>query len=146
MAKGTSARIVLVTCGSLAEGRKIARAAVTKRLAACVNIVSAPAESIYRWKGKVESAKEFLLVIKTMARRLKQLQKEIARTHSYEVPEFLVLRVDSGSRSYLEWLAEAVRLDKFALCAASGLGAVLLIVAAHKWIGSSVMVGANPGR
>ena len=111
MAKGTSARIVLVTCGSLAEGRKIARAEVTKRLAACVNIVSAPAESIYRWKGKVESAKEFLLVIKTMARRLKELQKEIARTHSYEVPEFLVLRVDSGSRSYLEWLAEAVSRD-----------------------------------
>jgi periplasmic divalent cation tolerance protein len=114
MAKGTSARIVLVTCGSLAEGRKIARAAVTKRLAACVNIVSAPAESIYRWKGKVESAKEFLLVIKTMARRLKELEKEIARTHSYEVPEFLVLRVDSGSRSYLEWLAEAVGRDEFA--------------------------------
>jgi len=111
MAKGTSARIVLVTCGSLAEGRKIARAAVTKRLAACVNIVSAPAESIYRWKGKVESAKEFLLVIKTMARRLKELEKEIARTHSYEAPEFLVLRVDSGSRSYLEWLAKAVSRD-----------------------------------
>ena len=114
MAKGTSARIVLVTCGSLAEGRKIARAAVTKRLAACVNIVSAPAESIYRWKGKVESAKEFLLVIKTMARRLKELEKEIARSHSYEVPEFLVLRVDSGSRSYLEWLAQAVSRDEFA--------------------------------
>jgi periplasmic divalent cation tolerance protein len=111
MAKGTSARIVLVTCGSLTEGRKIARGAVTKRLAACVNIVSAPTESIYRWKGKVESAKEFLLVIKTMARRLKELEKEIARTHSYEVPEFLVLRVDSGSRSYLEWLAEAVSRD-----------------------------------
>jgi periplasmic divalent cation tolerance protein len=84
---------------------------VTKRLAACVNIVSAPMESTYRWKGKVESAKEFLLVIKTMARRLKELEKEIARTHSYEVPEFLVLRADSGSRSYLEWLAEAVSLD-----------------------------------
>jgi periplasmic divalent cation tolerance protein len=113
MAKGTSARIVLVTCGSLAEGRKIARAAVTKRLAACVNIVSAPAESIYRWKGKVESAKEFLLVIKTMARRLKELEKEIARTHSYEVPEFLVLRVDSGSRSYLEWLAKQLAKTSF---------------------------------
>ena len=53
MAKGTSARIVLVTCGSLAEGQKIARAVVSKRLAACVNLVSAPVESTYRWKGKV---------------------------------------------------------------------------------------------
>jgi len=106
MVKGTSARIVLVTCGSLAEGRKIARAVVAKRLAVCVNIVSAPVESIYRWKGKVESAREFFLLIKTTARRLKELEKEIARMHSYEVPEFLVLRVEAGSRTYLEWLAK----------------------------------------
>ncbi len=99
------ARLVLVTCGSLPEGRKIARAVVTKRLAACVNVMSAPVESIYRWKGRVESAKEFLLLIKTTARRLKELEKEIARMHSYEVPEFLVLPVDSGSQTYLEWLA-----------------------------------------
>jgi periplasmic divalent cation tolerance protein len=104
MAKGTSARIVLVTCGSLSEGRKIARAVVTKRLAACVNIVSVP-ESIYQWKGKVEEAREFLLVVKTTARRLTELEREIARMHSYDVPEFLVLRVDGGSECYLEWLA-----------------------------------------
>ena len=104
MAKGTSARIVLVTCGSLAEGRKIARAVVTKRLAACVNVVSAPVESIYRWKGKVESAKEFLLVIKTTARQLNGLEKEIARMHSYEVPEFLAIEVGSGSKKYVDWL------------------------------------------
>jgi|SRR6266436_3909361 periplasmic divalent cation tolerance protein len=106
MVKGTSARIVLVTCGSLAEGRKIARAVVAKRLAVCVNIVSAPVESIYRWKGKVENAKEFLLVIKTTARRLSALEKEIARLHSYDMPEFLALRVDGGSRAYLAWLNE----------------------------------------
>jgi periplasmic divalent cation tolerance protein len=105
MAKGTSARIVLVTCGSLSEGRKIARAVATKRLAACVNIVSVPVESIYRWKGKVEEAREFLLIVKTTARRLKELEREIARMHSYDVPEFLVLRVDGGSECYLEWLA-----------------------------------------
>ncbi len=107
MKRRTGARVVLVTCGSLSEGRKIARAVVTKRLAACVNVISAPVESIYRWKGKVEGAKEFLLVIKTAARRLKELETEIARMHSYEVPEFLVLHVDGGSRCYLEWLAEA---------------------------------------
>jgi periplasmic divalent cation tolerance protein len=104
MAKGTSARIVLVTCGSLAEGRKIARAVVTKRLAACVNVVSVPVESIYRWKGKVERAKEFLLVIKTTTRRLKGLEKEIVRMHSYEVPEFLAIEVGSGWKKYVDWL------------------------------------------
>ena len=105
MAKGTSARIVLVTWGSLSEGRKIARAVVTKRLAACVNVVSVPVESTYRWKGKVEEAREFLLIVKTTARRLKELEREIARMHSYDVPEFLALRVDGGSEYYLEWLA-----------------------------------------
>ena len=106
MRRGMDARVVLVTCGSLAEGRKIAKAVVTKRLAACVNVVSAPVESIYRWKAKIESAKEFLLIIKTTARRLKDLEKEIMRLHSYDVPEFLVLGVDGGSRAYLEWLSE----------------------------------------
>jgi periplasmic divalent cation tolerance protein len=105
MKRGTEARVVLVTCRSLAEGRKIARAVVGKRLAACVNVVSAPVESVYRWKGKVESAKELLLVIKTTARRVKELENEIARMHSYDVPEFLVLPVDFGSQGYLEWLA-----------------------------------------
>lgn len=106
MIRATEARVVLVTCGSLAEGRKIAKAVVEKRLAACVNVISAPVESVYRWKGTIESATEFLLVIKTTARRLRELEKEIARLHSYEVPEFLVLDVRGGSKKYLAWLTE----------------------------------------
>ena len=109
MGRGMDARVVLVTCGSLAEGRKIAKAVVGKKLAACVNLISAPVESVYRWKGKVENAKEFLLIIKTVVRRLPDLEEEIARLHSYEVPEFLVLRVEDGSKSYLEWLIAEVR-------------------------------------
>jgi periplasmic divalent cation tolerance protein len=107
MVRGTSARVVLVTCGSLAEGRKIATAVVERRLAACVNVVSAPVESVYRWKGKVEKAKEFLLMIKTTVERVKDLEKEVSRMHSYEVPEFLVLRVDAGSQGYLKWMARS---------------------------------------
>ena len=105
MTRQTNARVVLVTCGSLGEARRIAKAVVAKRLAACVNLVSAPVESVYRWKEKVERAKEFLLIIKTTTRRLQALEKEIARMHSYEVPEFLVIGVESGSRTYLDWLA-----------------------------------------
>jgi len=104
--KASGARVVLVTCGSVAEARKIAKAVVGKRLAACVNVVSSPVESVYRWKGKVENAKEFLLVIKTTTRRLKDLEKEIARLHTYEVPEFIVLPVNAGSPRYLAWLVE----------------------------------------
>ena len=101
-------RLVLVTCASLAEARKISRAVVEKRLAACVNIHSAKVESIYRWKGRVEAAREHLLIIKTTTRQLKALERRVLRLHSYETPEFLVLPIVSGSRGYLHWLAETV--------------------------------------
>jgi periplasmic divalent cation tolerance protein len=109
MAQRENAKLVLVTCGSLAEARKIARSVVQSRLAGCVNVISAPVESVYRWKGNVESAKEFLLLIKTTSWRLKALEAEVSRIHSYEVPEFLVLRVDSGSKKYLAWLLNQLR-------------------------------------
>jgi periplasmic divalent cation tolerance protein len=100
--------IVLVTCGSLQEARKIARSVVEKKLAACVNISTAPVESVYRWKGKVETAKEHLLIIKTSMTRLKELEREVSRLHSYETPEFVVLQVAGGSTAYLRWLAKSV--------------------------------------
>jgi len=107
MPAGTNAKVVLVTCGSRAEARKIAQAVVAKRLAACVNVVTAPVESVYRWKERIERATEFLLVIKTTSGRLKRLEEEVARLHSYDVPEFLVVGVSGGSRKYLKWLREA---------------------------------------
>ncbi len=106
-AKG--ACIVLVTCDSLIQGRAIAKAVVRNRLAACVNLVLGPVQSIYRWKGKVEVAREHLLVIKTTRKRLKALEREVLRLHSYDVPEFLVLPVSAGSVKYLSWLNQSVR-------------------------------------
>lgn len=106
-AKARNIRIVLVTCPTLALTRKIARAVVQKRLAACVNVVRSPVESFYTWKGKLESAHEHLLLIKTIAARLPQLEREVKRLHTYEVPEFIVLPLSEGSRDYLFWLAEA---------------------------------------
>ena len=100
-------RLVLVTCASLGEARKIARGVVEKHLAACVNIHSSKIESIYRWKRKVETAPEHLLLIKTTAARLRALEREVLRLHSYETPEFLVIPVSSGSRVYLRWLSES---------------------------------------
>jgi periplasmic divalent cation tolerance protein len=109
MARGTGKRVVLVTCGSLNEARKIARGVVGKRLAACVNIGTAAVESIYWWKGKVESGREFLLLMKTTAARLKALEKEVKKLHSYDVPEFVVLEIVAGSREYLRWVEQSVR-------------------------------------
>lgn len=108
MIAGGQNRVVLVTCGSLAEARRLARAAVTKRLAACANIFLSPVESVYRWKGKVEEARELLVVLKTTAKRLPALEMEVKRLHSYDVPEFIVLPIVAGSSEYLGWLRENV--------------------------------------
>jgi periplasmic divalent cation tolerance protein len=96
--------LVLVTCASAAEARRIAHAIVEARLAACVNIFPGAVTSIYRWKGKVESARERLLLIKTSRKRLAKLQAAIERLHSYDVPEFVALPIASGSRAYLTWM------------------------------------------
>ena len=102
----TQFRLVLVTCPSLPEARKISRSLLQKHLAACVNIHTTPVESIYHWKGKIETAREHLLIIKTTTRRLKSLETEVLRLHSYESPEFLVLPISSGSSAYLRWVRQ----------------------------------------
>lgn len=101
--------VVLTTCSTRREANRIARALVTSRLAACVNISGTPFHSIYRWKRKIEQAAEFLLLIKTSQTRLASLQSEIKRLHSYEVPEFLVLPVSAGSPAYLAWLDDCLK-------------------------------------
>lgn len=101
--------VVLVTCGSVKEARCIARALVTDRLAACVNVLQASVESVYRWKGKIESAKEFLLLVKTSRRRFGAVQAAVRRLHSYDLPEIIALPVERGSQGYLDWISESVR-------------------------------------
>jgi periplasmic divalent cation tolerance protein len=105
---GGQYRIVLVTCGSITEARRIARSVVEKKLAACANIVRS-VESVYRWKGKVERTQEVLAVVKTTAPRLPDLEREVNRLHSYDVPEFIVLPVIAGSQEYLKWVGDSVR-------------------------------------
>ncbi len=102
-----SAVVVLSTVSSLEEGRRLARALVDQRLAACVNLIP-KVESIYRWQGVVESAEEVLLVVKTTPARFAELRERIAELHSYDVPEILALPVMDGSASYLEWLSGQV--------------------------------------
>jgi periplasmic divalent cation tolerance protein len=101
--------IVLVTCGSRKEARRIAQSLVEAKLAACVNTLQTPVESIYRWEGKVETAREFLLVIKSSRKRFAALQAEVRRLHSYSVPEIIALPIAKGSRAYLTWIADSVK-------------------------------------
>jgi periplasmic divalent cation tolerance protein len=100
--------VVLVACGSAKEARGIGRALVQARLAACGNVLRAPVRSIYRWKGKIESAREYLLMVKTSRRRFAALEKAVKRLHSYDVPEIIALPISAGSANYLKWITECV--------------------------------------
>jgi periplasmic divalent cation tolerance protein len=102
--------VVLVTCGSAREARRLGTSLVRKRLAACVNMLSSPVRSLYRWKGKVESAKEFLLLIKTTRKIFPALEREIQRLHSYDVPEIIALPIVKGFSAYLKWLENSVAM------------------------------------
>ena len=100
-------RLVLTTAGSKDEAHKIARALVERRLAACVNIVSG-VESVYRWEGAVETAEEWLLIVKTTAAAFERVRDAIQELHSYELPECIALPVDAGSTGYSSWIRESV--------------------------------------
>jgi periplasmic divalent cation tolerance protein len=97
-------QVVTVTSGS-EEARRIASALVERRLAACVQ-VAGPVTSTYRWKGKIESAQEFLCIIKTRQSHYLAVEDAIRELHTYEVPEILAMPVSAGNRDYLDWLRD----------------------------------------
>ena len=101
--------VVLVTCGTPREANRIAAELVERRLAACVNVLGTRVRSIYRWKGKVGTAAEYLLLIKTARRKLPGLRAAVKRLHSYEVPEIIALPIVEGSLAYLRWLEQCLR-------------------------------------
>ena len=103
--------VVLNTCGSEAEAEKLARMLVDQRLAACVS-VAPRLRSFYRWKGAVESAEEWLLVIKSSRALFARLRAALEQAHSYEVPEVLALPVVDGAEPYLEWLDTSLRVQE----------------------------------
>jgi periplasmic divalent cation tolerance protein len=103
-ARARAFRLVLSTCPDTDSAQRIAHALVSERLAACVNIVPI-AQSIYRWRGKIESATEQLLIIKSKARDWRALEKRLHALHPYELPELLAVPISDGSPGYLAWLA-----------------------------------------
>jgi periplasmic divalent cation tolerance protein len=100
--------LVISTAGSKEEASRIANALVEAQLAACVNIVG-PIESVYRWQNKVESAPEFLLLIKTTTSRSAAVFARIRELHSYDLPEAIEIRIEGGSADYLKWIADSVK-------------------------------------
>ena len=102
-----AAMLVLTTCGNAEEADGLASQLVGAREAACVNRLTG-VTSTYRWQGEVHNDQEILLLIKTTEDRLAAVERTIRERSSYELPELIAVRVDTGSSAYLDWLAGAV--------------------------------------
>src|SRR5687767_5501960 len=98
--------LVLTTFPSSGDAAALARALVSERLAACVN-VHQEMVSIYRWEGEVEQETERQIVIKTSRSRVGPLWDKMRELHPYDVPEFIVLPIIDGSDAYLRWLGDS---------------------------------------
>lgn len=98
--------LVWTTIAATTDGRHLASILVAEGLAACVNILG-EMESVYRWKGQIETDRERQLVIKTTPGRVPALKARLHELHEYEIPEFLVIPVAGGSEAYLGWVSES---------------------------------------
>jgi periplasmic divalent cation tolerance protein len=87
---------------------KIGRDLVEKRLVACAQILG-PIHCIYRWKGNVENANEWLLLMKSKAPLYPAIEEEIRQQHPYELPEIIVTNIDKGLTGYLDWVASETK-------------------------------------
>jgi periplasmic divalent cation tolerance protein len=96
--------VVLTTCGSEQEAERLARAMVEQRVAACVNVIPG-LKSYYHWQGDLESAGEWLLLIKSSRAAFAGLRAALEKAHSYEIPEVIALPVVDGAPNYLNWLS-----------------------------------------
>ena len=99
---------VVTTTETKADAQAIANAVVEKRLAGCVQIIG-PITSTYRWQEEIETAEEWLCLIKSRADLYEQLEQAILEAHPYEVPEILAVPVVAGSQRYLEWLEDFIK-------------------------------------
>ncbi|MEZ5978926.1 MAG: divalent-cation tolerance protein CutA [Planctomycetota bacterium] len=100
-------RVVLVTAPDEVVARRLADGLVSGGLCACVNLVPG-VTSVYRWDGVVQADSEVLMVAKTVAERVPEIESFLAREHPYDVPECVALEVASVEAAYLAWLRRSV--------------------------------------
>ena len=108
MEEDTACIVILVTTSNNEEARRIAGELLNQRKAACINIMSG-VSSLFWWQGKLDSADENLLIIKTEASLLNETVTLIRQIHSYEVPEIIALPIVGGNQDYLEWVCKEVK-------------------------------------
>ena len=104
---GTAVRVVLTTAPTVEVARDLGSAVVGERLAACANVLPG-VTSIYRWEGEVKREGEALVILKTTAGAVERLRARIVELHPYDVPEVVVLNVESGHEPYLAWVRAEV--------------------------------------
>lgn len=100
--------VLFITTASAEEAQRIADVLVKARKAACVNIVPG-VNSLFWWQGKLDSAKECLLIVKSKASVLDEIVNLVKEHHSYDVPEIIALPIIGGNPDYLEWIGNEVK-------------------------------------
>ncbi|MEM1306234.1 MAG: divalent-cation tolerance protein CutA [Pseudomonadota bacterium] len=103
MSANSDVRLIYVTCPDLAVARTLAEAVVADRIVACANILPTM-HAVYRWEGKVETAEECVLLLKTSAARCRDVIDRIQAAHPYDVPAILEVPVIGGARAFLDWV------------------------------------------
>jgi len=93
------------TTGTRADANRLARGLVRSRLAACAQ-VTGPVTSVYRWRKKLETAREFRLAVKFATSRSKEVSKWLTVHHPYENPQWVAVRVDGALKNYLKWVVD----------------------------------------
>ncbi|RJO64642.1 MAG: divalent-cation tolerance protein CutA [Candidatus Omnitrophota bacterium] len=100
--------VILITASGKKEARTIARSLLKNRIAACVNVIEG-IDSYFRWQGKIDSAREVLLIVKTRKKLIPEVIRQVKSLHSYEVPEIISLPITKGYAPYLSWIAHECR-------------------------------------
>lgn len=100
--------LVYITAKDAEEAREIGKALVEEKMAACTNIIPG-AESIYWWKGKVEEAKEAVMILKTKTSLVEDVIKRVKELHSYDVSCVVSLPIEKGNPDYFKWIEEATK-------------------------------------
>ena len=96
-------RIVETTCSSVKEAESIGRHLIESKLAGCVNVIN-NVSSLYRWKTKIVSDNEVILVIKTSVAKEREVVEEIKKNHSYDIPAIIVYQAKSANNDYSKWI------------------------------------------
>lgn len=97
--------LVVTTLPDVDQARRLARALVEMRLAACAQI--APIESVYRWKGEVVQESEVRVLLKTQAALYERLEAAIRERHPYEMPAIHAIASDRAEPAYAGWIAQS---------------------------------------